>query len=89
MGYFFHIAIANRGCTFGIATKAFNLDAKMLGRKEVVLMESKLKRQMEITHSEIHEIPITKLCFYSCHMSNYHSPDPLSDIHKGKHINRI
>ena len=27
VGYFFHIAIANRGCTFGIATKAFNLKA--------------------------------------------------------------
>lgn len=26
VGYFFHIAIAYRGCTFGIATKAFNLN---------------------------------------------------------------
>lgn len=25
VGYFFQIAIANRGCTFGMATKAFNL----------------------------------------------------------------
>lgn len=25
VGYFFQIAIANRGCTLGIATKAFNL----------------------------------------------------------------
>ena len=28
VGYFFHIAMANRGCTFGIATKAFNLITK-------------------------------------------------------------
>lgn len=26
VGYFFHIAMAYRGCTFGIDTKAFNLD---------------------------------------------------------------
>jgi hypothetical protein len=26
-GYFFHIAITNRGWTFGIANKAFNLNA--------------------------------------------------------------
>jgi len=25
VGYFFQIAIANRGCTLGMATKAFNL----------------------------------------------------------------
>lgn len=25
VGYFFQIAIANRGCTLGIATRAFNL----------------------------------------------------------------
>ena len=25
VGYFFPMAMANRGCTFGIATKAFNL----------------------------------------------------------------
>lgn len=28
VGYFFHMAMANRGCTLGIATNAFNLQEK-------------------------------------------------------------
>lgn len=48
VGYFFPIAIANRGCTFGIATKAFNLDEETDVRYGYKILADKLHEKQKI-----------------------------------------
>lgn len=48
VGYFFPIAIANRGCTFGIATKAFNLDEETNVRYGYKILADKLHEKQKI-----------------------------------------